>query len=74
MYSTRIVEYGNARFLENDEISESEKSQRINFDIEEIQVLIVQFMLDSFWQAVALQYCNRIMVLYHPGPSAGLGR
>ncbi|CAL9126122.1 unnamed protein product, partial [Musa textilis] len=36
-HSMRIVESGNARFLENGEISGGEKSRRINFDIEEIQ-------------------------------------
>ena len=37
-HSMRIVESGNAKFLENGKISGSEKSRRINFDIEEIQV------------------------------------
>ena len=31
-HSTRIVEIGNARFLENDEISGSEKSRKVSFD------------------------------------------
>lgn len=37
-HSTRIVEFSNVRFLENGEISKSEKPQRINFDIVEIQI------------------------------------
>ena len=43
-HSMRIVESSNARFLENDEINGGEKSRRINFDIEEIQV---NFLLSS---------------------------
>ena len=34
----RIVESSNAKFLENGEISGSEKSRKVNFDIKEIHV------------------------------------